>query len=354
MTKLKFYASLLKERDWLEKMAAKGWLLTDMTMGVFYHFKEVEPCQKVFEVERFAVSGHATVKELNARRFAIDVATQSGWEVVTHDEDMNYYFVKDRAGDETDEFYDEEESRRERAERFRKHYSYEHLRSLLLGWLVVSVLCFWEFWFYRNNTESLIRAMTFYIILSIAQLVSCWMQIVWGNRFCNELSLSREEWEKRKRFGVKKHFNKVQQLRSFLQEQSEFGLSLTGYEDGKYLFEEDTCRYNYFVDTKSCLKKRLKEQGVHYTDEEKDWGGQGLKWYEMSIADAEKYDLKPVGVINRSILIYKRPYSAANLPWENGNENIRGWAKPTLIGAGIMVGACIIGYMVGYLFGMLF
>lgn len=175
--------------------------------------------------------------------------------------------------------------------------------------------------------------------------------IWWGQFVYNELSLSREEWERRKRFGVKKRFNKVQQLRSFLQEQSEAGLALTGYEHGKYLFEEDSRRYNYFVDTKSCLKKRLKKQGIQYKDDMKDLSALSLKWYEMSITDAQQYGLKPVGVIRKMVLIYKRPYSEENLPWENGNENVSRWQKPTLIGGLILIVSFIVGFAVGYILG---
>lgn len=132
-------------------MAAQGWLLTDITLGILYHFKKTEPCEKVFDIDRFAISAHPSIQELNARKIATDVAGQSGWEIVTHDEEMNYYFVKDKAGDETDEFYDEESFRRERAERYRKHYSYEHPIGLqaptlvggivILGAFVLGIVC---------------------------------------------------------------------------------------------------------------------------------------------------------------------------------------------------------------------
>lgn len=137
-----------------------------------------------------------------------------------------------------------------------------------------------------------------------------------------QLCMSRKEWEQHKKHNEKKRFRKVQQLRAFLQEKSEFGLSLMGYENGCYMFEEDSRRYNYFIDTKRCLKKRLKEDGVYLTDDKKDFMSQSLKWYEMSIANAKHYDLKPVAAIGRSALIFKRPYSEQPLPWENGNENV--------------------------------
>lgn len=349
MKKWKLFFSILKERDWLEEMAAQGWIFTDITMGMLYHFRKAEPCQKVFEIERFAVSSHADVQELNARKMAVDVASQSGWEVVTHDEEMNYYFMKDKAGDWTDEFYDDDEFRKMRAERYRKHYSYEAPLMLLELWLFVSLLYIILFLTPACNFAESSGLLWFYLICNVV-VVACVLECVdWGQRLYSELSLSREEWENRKRFSVKKHFNKVQQLRSFLQEQSENGLSLTGYEDGRYLFEEDTQRYNYFVDTKACLKRRLKKQGVRYKDESKDWNSQSLKWYEMSIADAGQYGLKPVGAIDKTVLIYKRPYSEENLPWENGNKSVSGWQKPTIYGAVIMICAFIIGLAVGYI-----
>ncbi len=355
LKKWRFFLSFLKERDWLEEMASKGWLLTNMNMGMRYHFKKVEPCEKVFEIDRFSVTSHATVKELNARKTAIDVATQSGWEVVTYDEDMNYYFMKDKAGDETDEFYDEEEARRERAERYRKHRAYDASIILLKEWLIVSLVILLAILFPGHEIKDRrLTLMWIYMAFSVFQLCGVFIQIRLGQYHYNELSLSREEWENRKHFSVKKRFKKVHQLQTFLQEQSEAGLSLSGYEEGRYLFEEDANRYQYFIDTKACLRKRLKEQGVAYKDDTKDWTwtwtGQSLQWYEMSMEDAKRYGLKPVGVIKKSILIYRRLYSDENIPWENGNERI-GWQKPTLIGGVITIISFLFGFIMGFMLG---
>ncbi|MBQ9141016.1 MAG: DUF2812 domain-containing protein [Lachnospiraceae bacterium] len=348
MKKFKIFMSLAKERDWLEEMARQGFLLTNITMGVFYTFKECEPCEKVYEVERFAISSNPTIAELTARTNAIDVATQFGWEMVTHDENMNYYFVKDKASDETDEFYDDEESRRERAERYRKSYCIEQPLGLLLGELVISFLYLVLYFLLDNSTGLLIV----YLLLTIFELLCIYQTMRMGQLAYRELSMSREEWALYKKFSEKKSFNKVQQLRSYLQEKSEFGLSLKGYEDNQYLFEEDSKRYNYFVDTKACLKKRLKEEGNTFTDESKDWANISLNWYESSIANTAQYGLKPVAVINKRILIYKRPYSDAPLPWENGNENIN-FSLPTLAGLIIMIIAFSFGFLIGVLAAIL-
>lgn len=348
MKKIKFFISLLKERDWLEEMAAQGWLLTNLTFGVLYHFKQVEPCEKVFEIERFAITSHSTATDLTARTRAFDIASQFGWTQITHDEDMNYYFVKDKAGDETDEFYDDAESRRERAERYRKHYSMEQPRNLLSELLIISFIYILLFLVLGNDNPTQRIMMWFYVIAATIQIVLIYCSMALGQQIHTEFCMSRKEWEQHKKHNEKKRFKKVQQLRSYLQEKSEFGLSLKGYENGCYMFEEDSQRYNYFIDTKSCLKKRLKESGIEFADEKKDLGTQSLKWYEMSIANAAQYDLKPVAVIDKIVLIYKRPYSDKPLPWENGNVNIN-YSTPARAAVILLVCSGIIGFVIGFL-----
>lgn len=309
MKKWKFFNSLLKERDWLEEMAEKGWLLTDMTFGMCYHFREIEPAKKVYEIDRFTVSGYPGKQELTARKTAIDIAKQYGWEVVTHDEDMNYYFVKDKAGDESDEFYDDEALRRERAEKFRKRYAFEET-SLLLGMLLgLSVAYVLLFLFVGQESGSLISFMWVYIIAAIIIVAISFWLICTGQQIYEELSLSREQWESRKKYGEKKTFRTAGQLVSYLKEKNEQGLMLLDYEKGCYLFEESERSYQYDVDTKYALKKRLKEQGKKYKREKKDWYGQSVQWHEMSIAEAEKAGLELAAVINGEILIYRRECS---------------------------------------------
>lgn len=350
MKKFRFFLSLAKERDWLEEMASQGWLLTNITFsGVIYTFKQIEPCDKVYEVERFAASLNPSISELTARASAMDIAAQFGWEVVTHDTNMNYYFVKDKAGDETDEFYDDEETRKERAERYRKEYSIEQPLGLLLGDVFLSFFFIILYFAFGHSSTLLI----IYLLLTTFELLCIYGCMHMGQLAYKEFCMSRKEWELYKKYGEKKHFNKVQQLRSYLQEKSEFGLSLKGYEDGRYLFEEDSNRYNYFVDTKSCLKKRLKEEGTSFTNESKDWLNISLKWYETSMVNAAQYGLKPVAVINKTVLVYKRPYSHDPLPWENGNANLN-LANSTLTFALFLLGAFIFGGICGFIAALIF
>jgi hypothetical protein len=142
LIKWKFFLSILKERDWLEKMAETGWLLEKIDIGMRYHFKKIEPAQKVYEIDCFPIpmSGNATKQEVMARKTAFDIAKQTGWEIVTHDESMNYYFVKDKAGDESDELYNDDESKRQRAEKFHRRYAYEQPRMLLSLIVFITVI----------------------------------------------------------------------------------------------------------------------------------------------------------------------------------------------------------------------
>lgn len=351
MKKIKFFISLLKERDWLEEMAAQGWLLTNIEGGIVYYFEKSEPCEKVFEIERFAITGHPDVATLTAKERAFDIISQFGWEEVTHDEDMNYYFMKDKAGDETDEFYDDEESRSERAERYRKHFLIEQPRDIIGFEFFVSLLYVFLIFALRNNDLVRDFLMWIYLIVTALEIAIIYGIMNWGEKLCMELGMSRKEWELHKKYNEKRRFKKVQQLRSFLQEKSEFGLSLKGYENGYYTFEEDSERYNYFIDTKGNLKKRLKEKGDKLNEDKKDWLIQSLNWYESSIAHAKEFDLKPVAVIGKSAIVYKRPYSDKALPWENGNENLN--FIVTGKGTTIFLICCfIIGFIIGIIIGI--
>lgn len=343
MKKIKFFLSLLKERDWLEEMAAQGWLLTNITGGIVYTFKQVEPCEKVYEIERFAITAHPTVAELTARTRAFDITSQFGWEQITHDEDMNHYFVKDKAGDESDEFYDDEESRRERAERYRKHLCVEQPQILILDTLICSVLFFFLS-LIKYTPPFMFPFFTVFVTIELACILA---SMVWGQRIYTELSMSREEWELYKKHTEKKKFSKVSQLLAFLQEKDASGLTLKTQENHRYQFEPSSRRYDYYIDTKVCLKQRIKAEGQRFQSDKKDLMTQGLKWYEMSIAHAARYGFTPVAVLDKNVLVYKRPHSDAPMPQDNGNASLR-IVSPALA-AVIFFGCCfLLGIVAGF------
>ena len=352
MKKVKFFMSLFKERDWLEQMATKGWLLKDMTLGVIYHFEEIEPTEKVYEIDRFTVLRKPRKTMLLARKTAMDIAGQSGWDVVTHDEDMNYYFVKDKAGDESDEFYDDAELRRERAEKYRRHLTYDVLMELLGVVLFVSVaylLVCGLLELLGNSAESIYELAWVYLVCVSFLGGLSFFALWYGDWIYEELCLSREEWEQRKRFGEKRKFNNTKNLLSFLQEKNAQGLILADYTDGKYLFEEADMECQYEIDTKQALKKRLKAQGKKYRLERKDWNLQSFQWYEMSIAEAQSKGLELVCIIDGETLVYKRSSQMEGVQGfmnQDYNEAMgwmqkfldKGWLWPLIFGAGAVLG----------------
>lgn len=353
MKKLKFFMSLLKERDWLEEMATKGWLLKDMTLGVLYHFEEIEPTEKVYEIERFTVLGKPKKEMLTARKTALDIAKQAGWEVVTHDESMNYYFVKDKEGDESDEFYDDDELRRERAEKFRSGYCQEALLIQLKTIFFVTLFFLFYYTVVSFVGKGIAPIAWIYIIFILLDIPYAIMLLICGQRWYEELCLSREEWEHKKCFGVKKKFKKTGKLLEYLNEQAKQGLILSDHKDGTYLFEETSGLYQYEIDTKQALKKRLKAQGKKYQDEKKDWTMQGLKWYEMSVADAQSRGFELVCVVNPDTLVYKRASSEgeeAVLLNPNYDEYM-GWNQKFFNKGWIWLGIIIICFFIGYFMG---
>ena len=346
MKKFKVFLSLFKERDWLEEMATKGWLLKDMTLGMIYHFEKIEPAEKVYEIDRFTVLRKPKKEMLLARKTALDIASQAGWKVVTHDEDMNYYFVKDKAGDESDEFYDDAELRRGRAEKYRRHLTYEVLAEILGMLFGLSVLCLFVF----GLTEILGEPADVLYKLSWVYLVCIALfggysvfSLKYGDWIYNELCLSREEWEQRKRLGEQRKFSNTKNLMSFLEEKNEQGLVLTDYVDGKYLFEETDMDCWYEIDTKYALKKRLKAQGKKYHWEKKDWNLQSFQWYEMSIAEAQSKGLELVCIVEGETLVYKCDKQQGQKELMNAEHNeAMGW-RQRFLNRGLIWGIVFLG-----------
>ncbi|MBQ9990936.1 MAG: DUF2812 domain-containing protein [Lachnospiraceae bacterium] len=359
MRKIRVFMSFMKERDWLEQMAARGWLLRNITLGMLYRFEPTTPCEKVYEIDRFAITSHSTIADLTAKTRALDIASQFGWQLITHDEDMNYYFVKDKAGDETDEFYDDEDSRRERAERYRRRFCVDlpslSLLTLLTVGIIYLALCF--FFHLIPTLEMAVPAVTHILLWSY--FFSAFFFTVYtlylihlGGQLYSEFNMSRTEWEKYRSCSEKKRFTTLGQLRFWLEEKSASGFALKEAKNGRFYFEETSEYYQYFIDTKANLKKRLKKEGLSLHKEKKDWYVQSLNWYAMSLASCTCHQLEPVTVMNKAFLLYRRPLSGEPSPWENDRELI--WTRHPLVKTLILfLGCYAFGYIVGFVIAFL-
>ncbi len=358
MRKVKIFMSLLKERDWLEEMARQGWLLKEMTMGVIYDFEAIEPTEKVYEIDRFTAMKKPQKQMLMARRTALDIAKQAGWEVITHDEDMNYYFVKDKAGDESDEFYDEPQLRLERAEKFRRHI-WEMVLDLLKELLALSVLYLLVYILFGTVGASCQALGYVFLGVTLFMTFAMIMALVQGEKWYEELSLSREEWEQRKRLGEKKSFRNTSELVAWLEEKNAQGVALTDYSNKTYLFEESSISYQYAFDTKHALKRRLKEKGKRFRSERKDWMLQSFQWYEMSITEAREQGLELVCVIGTDILVYRRRNEGEDLAklWNPGIQEAMGFlhkiGRRGRVFLTLMAGSFVVGFLTGMILSMI-
>ncbi len=189
-----------------------------------------------------------------------------------------------------------------------------------------------------------------FLLNSIGTNLSSLASLKQGRRWYNELCMTRKEWEASNKYSDKTSFSNLPKLRSYLEEKNKTGLTLTGYENGALYFEATEQQYDYIFDTKKDLTIRLKKEGAPFAEESKDWLGASLKWYETSIALAAKHNLKPVAVVNRNILIYKRPHSEEPLPWENKGNRVFGPLprKKYII---ILVVFFLLCYILGFFFG---
>lgn len=352
MKKLKFYFSLLKERDWLEEMARKGFLLKNITMGVWYEFEEGEPCEKVYEIENFACGSDAAREELCAREHAFEIAEETGWKVVTHDEAMNYYFVKDRAGDESDEFYEDAESRRKKAEKVRKIYAVDMPKMLISMLFIVGLLYALIFILPGMDMEESLNLHRVFFALTMLELVIVVMSIYSGESMYKDMILSREEWELKKKYSEKISFRKAQKLLDYLQKKDHQGLKLVGCKENIYHFAPTKVHYQYYLDTQKALKKRCKENGDRIQADRKDIAKLGMAWQEQSMKEAGALHLEVVGMAGQGTLIYRKNADEPEISW---NENVVNTSygdnfKMTFISIGTLL---IVGFAVGFICAML-
>lgn len=352
MKKLKIYVSLLKERDWLEEMARKGFLLKNITMGVWYEFEEAEPCEKVYEIENFACGNDADREELCAREYALEIAEESGWKVVTHDEAMNYYFVKDRAGDESDEFYEDAESRRKKAEKVRKLYAVDMPKMLMSMLFIIGILYALLFILPGIDMEASLNLHRVFFAVTMLELVSVLINIYAGESLYKDMILSREEWELKKKYSEKISFRKAQKLLDYLQKKDQQGLKFVRCKEGVYYFAPSKVHYQYYLDTQKALKKRCKANGNMMSADRKDVAKLGMAWREQSMKEAGALCLEMVGMSEQGTLIYRKNVIEPETRW---NENIVNTSygdnlKMICISAGTLL---IVSFIAGFICAML-
>lgn len=361
MKKVKMFISYQKERIWLEEMAKNGWFLKNITLGIIYTFYAGEPKNMMYEIDRFNLPKKPTLEEIRHKELFMDMATELGWSEVTHDESLTYYFCKEYKEGDINELYNDEESRKLRGKKFSSYMHTQAKELILAGALIVclDILILWLNSFMSNMQESkfpmLYNGFTLgYILFCNGIALAAWKI---GKQCEDELSLSREEWQKRRDKNRYKREKKwiltIRGMNRFLKKQEEQGWILTGVTLRKYFFvKREGSHQVYTMDSKWLTNKRRKEKMQEKFSDKKDWNGLNNDWQIQSLKDAEEKGWEFVCALENRAVIYRGDADTVEpLNDAKYDNSLRG---TSLIGFyGVVMLICgLIGGVCGFLMGM--
>lgn len=359
MTKIKLISGYVKECKWLEEMAMQGWFLENITLGVIYKFSKGEPRKMMYEIDRFNLPKKPTLEEIQHKEIFMDMATELGWEEVTHDEGMTYYFSKEYEEGGINELYNEEESRKYRAKKFSSHMR-KQAKSMVLGTFFVTFVDLfikiekvvipemakpleWYDWF-----------TVCYVIIACGMAVYMWKQ---AERHEKELSMTRSEWEDSVDLKLHKVKRKLiltaRGLSKMLKKEEEQGWILNSVTPTKYFFDKSTGGQQvYTLDTKWLTNQRRKQQGEEKIADNKDWYALSNDWQLQSVKDAEEKGWQYVCALENRTIIYRgdadtvQPLNDSKYDYSLRSTSIIGEYGMYLVFCGLLGG--IIGFLIGY------
>lgn len=354
--KWKFFISYHKEISWLEQMAAEGWFLKNISLGVRYTFEEGAPRHMVYDVDRFNLPAKPTLEEIRHKEVFMELAREMGWQEVTHSEDLTYYFAKEYVEGEINELHNDQESRNYCARKFQQFASRQ---TTTLLWMIVIILIMdlilrclrmtggenfmdWFDWF-----------TVVYGIVGGLEILFLWKI---GRRTERELSMTRAEWKNSIDVTINKKVHRLiltmRGLNHFLEKQQQAGWILRDMTPFSYSFEKNGAQQQvYTMDSKWLLKKRWKEK-KQFSDK-KDWMGLNNDWEIESVREAEQKGWSYVCAIeNRSIIYRGNKNEVQPLNDKRYEKSLRfvsvvGEFGVWLVCCGIIGGIC--GFLAGYM-----
>lgn len=355
--KLKIFTRINKERDWLEEMALKGYMLEDIKLGMFYYFRKEEPKHMLYEIDRFNLRKNPTREEMLAKKNFIEMATESSWREVTHDESLNYYFTKEYEEEGFNELYNDEESLQLRADKFKKNFTNSGVLLLKLMVFVNAAVLFESLLMksigqYGKVSETFD---IFNVIYTVGTGLIAVLYFKYGEIYYDELKMSREEYEKQKekRRRTERHLILTTKgLQKYLRKHAKNGEKLVSMGMIKYTFEKtENVAEDFVLDTKSMVDKRRKREGMKRLSDSKDWNLMGNDWQAESIAYAESYGLECLCAFDNRAIIYQ-VYDKENIPEDMKKQRVRIFSILGGTGMLMLVGG-IVGFVVGFCMGIL-
>lgn len=355
--KLKLFLSFQKERLWLESMAKDGWFLENITLGMIFTFKQGEPKNMMYEVDRFNLPKKPTLEEIRHKEFFMDMADELGWKEVAHDESLIYYFCKEYKEGDINELYNDEESRRQRGKKFSSFYYKKAQEMVFWATLIVAVELL--IMLLDNVLPRLGLLLEWYNYFSLVYAVICnsFALFLWklAKRTEEELAMTRKEWKKKQTDTKckKKLIFTIRALSRFLREQEKQGWILTDASATKYYFvKKENTHQIYTMDSKWLTNKRRREREQEVFKDSKDWKGMNNDWQVQSLKDAEEKGWHFVCALeNRAVIYrgYEETVQALNDP--KYDNSLRGLSLIGVYGLILLISG-LIGGICGFISGM--
>ena len=197
LKKTRFIWDFRKETEWLHEMAESGWFLKEMKLGVRYLFEKGEPKNMVYEVDRFNLPAHPTEEQITQKEDFIEMARELGWEVVLHDEDLNYYFAKEYEEGGMNELYDTDEARRLHAEKYTGHFRDSgKIMSISTGVIFLVVTLMFALQMSDGFSDKIFNGfMLFFMSLGTLFVFLDVLLYKMAKTVYEQFVLSREEWQ---------------------------------------------------------------------------------------------------------------------------------------------------------------
>lgn len=357
--RIKWFLSLVKEKLWLEEMAEQGYILDNLTLGCIFTFRKEDPIKLLYEIDRFNLPKNPTLKEIQYKEEFLNMANEMGWHVITHDEDLNYYFCKEYREEDINELYNDEESRIFHARKFKEHYNWG---ANQLNGLVLLFVCFTTILQVLNVVSHIDVAgafVWFNLIYTILFLWLAWLMRKLGDASYKELLLTREEWtylyNSKQIRKVRKLVLTNRNLNHFLRKQAKNGWKLVHMTPTKYTFERTTDEeYCYTIDTKFLTNKRRKANGNSIITDYKDWNGINNDWQIQSLKDANEKGWEYVCAFeNRSVIYRKDREDEKNLLNPKKYDNSLRFISIVGFTWFVIIISGIVGFLAGLIMGYL-
>lgn len=343
--------SYRKELVWLEEMAAQGWFLKNITYGFVFTFEKGEPKHMLYEIDRFNLPKNPTLEEIRRKEIFMDMAQELGWQEISHDESLTYYFCKEYVEGDINELYNDEESRQQRVQKFTDLYHGKAKELIFWGvvLLLMGVL-------YRavEGPKWFEVFCVVYIILTNTMALVLWKL----EEQCKaEFSINRSQWEERldktKHKCVRKFIFNIKKMNRFLEQQSEQGWILTKITSTKFYFEKREERKQiYTMDSKWLTNRRCKERKQQGFKDSKDLIGMNNDWQVQSLKDAEQCGWTFVCALENRAVIYRGDAAAQPINDEKYMKGIRGVSLIGEYGLVLIISG-FIGGCIGFLCAMI-